>query len=147
MTVEMGITTPLDLRYMAGMMDADGHFTWRGGKYQAPDIGVTNTSAVLIRRLAYLGGSTSEQRRACAEGCVEPHIHRRESILKWHLTGYRAVMACSALAPHLIIKAEQARRMVDQYHAALLVMPRPARRRAHMAMEAEWWSAHVQGWD
>jgi hypothetical protein len=139
----------LTLDYMAGMMDADGHFTWRAGKWQCPDVGVTNTSGDLMGAIdATFGGSVSRQRTPCADGCVlsESHsIHRRMSIYKWHMTGYRAVLFCRALAPLLVIKGGQALELAEQWHEALATMERPKRRLHHMAKEQAWWNAG--GWN
>lgn len=135
--------------YLAGILDADGHFTWRGGKYQAPDIGVTNTSDDLMQAItSCVGGSVAIQRYRCDETCCvlsASHIHRRFPVFKWHLTGYRAVLVCEAVLPHLVIKRERARSMIDQYHNALSVMKRPERRQHHMRKEMLNWPP--SGWD
>lgn len=124
-------------------MDADGHFTWRAGKYQCPDIGVTNTSGALMAALTEsFGGSVGRERRACPDDCTADHIHRRQDILRWHLTGYRAVLMCEALTPLLVVKAGRASEVAARYHETLQTMQRPERRRLHMLREQETW-----GWD
>jgi hypothetical protein len=138
----------MNLDYLAGLMDADGHFTWRGGRYQAPDLGVTNTSAALMLALTdTFGGSAAIQRATCDEDCAggDGHIHRRTDIWKWHITGYRAVLLCEALVPRLVIKADQAALLARQYREALTAMERPKRREHHMREEQAWWDE--KGWD
>lgn len=139
------MSNPVTPAYLAGMMDADGHFGWRAGKHQAPQIGVTNTSVTLMEALkGALGGSIGTQRRECSPSCSLDHIHRRMATMKWHVVGFRAVLVCEALLPHLIVKADKARALIDQYGQALATMERPARREHHMALER---AAFTWGWD
>lgn len=137
-----------NLGYLAGMIDADGHIGWRGGPYQAPDIGVTNTSEALMAWLRdKAGGSVALQRATCPADCPleEPgHFHRKTPIYKWHLTGYRACIVLRAVAPYLVVKADRARGAVKRYEEALAVMERPARRRHHMEKEAA--AMSLLGW-
>jgi len=138
----------INFDYLAGLMDADGHFTWSGGKYMAPDIGVTNTSQSLMLALTdFLGGSASPQRATCSDGCLDEaaHIHRRTDIWKWHLTGYRAVLVCRELAPRMVIKGAHAADLARQYDLHLVEMEGPARRSHHMVKEQKWWAARFGG--
>lgn len=133
----------LTLDYVAGVMDADGHFTWRGGRYQCPDVGVTNTSSALMTALTdTFGGSAAPQRYVCSPDCADTsngHYHRRSDVWKWHLTGYAAVLLCEALASRLVIKGDKARDLAARYRTTLDTMQRPARRRHHMAREEAAW--------
>lgn len=136
----------MNIDYFAGVMDADGHFTWREGKYMAPDIGVTNTSIELMNDLKKTwGGSIALQRSICKINCSEIHIHRRMDIYKWHLVGFRAVLLCKYLDGKMIIKNDQAKALVKKYEEALDNMERPSRRIFHMKKEQEWWDNNIIG--
>lgn len=138
----------LSADYVAGVIDADGHIGWRGDKYASPDVGVTNTSAVLMDALvATLGGSAGLERRSCPDRCTEDHLHRRQDIGRWHLTGYRAVLLLETIADRLVIKGDRARDAVERYSEHLLTMERPARRQHHIEKEREWWEQNMKGWD
>ncbi len=122
--------------YLAGLLDADGHFTWRAGKWQTALVGATNTSDALMGALTEaLGGSVSRQRRLCPGGCSLAHIHRHADILRWQVTGYRAVLVCKTVLPHLVIKGDRAADVIGRYYERLDLMERPARRAFHMSAE------------
>ena len=105
----MDVGTPA---YLAGVLDSDGHITWRAGRYQTPDIGVTNTSLVLMDWLASVaGGSVALQR---PQGVAPGGYVRHADIYKWHLTGYRAVIVLRAIRPWLLIKGAKADLVVAQ---------------------------------
>lgn len=130
---------------MAGMIDADGHIGWRGGKYMAPDVGVTTTSLELINWMSSeIGGCFSLERRACNQSCIENHIHRRTDIYRWHLTGQRAVIFLEAIEPYLIIKRQSALNKIKMYTESLQEMKRPARRLHHIIKENA--AMSILGW-
>lgn len=122
--------------YIAGMIDADGHISWRGGKYAAPVVGVTNTSDDLRDWLfRHVGGSIGTEPRVCKVDCARQHIHHRVPLHRWHITGHRAVLLLRAIRPLLIIKGDRADAVIARYFNALQTMERPARRRHHIDKE------------
>ena len=122
--------------YLAGVIDCDGHICWRGGKYNAPNVGVTNTDMRLLQWLKdELNGSVSLQRTVCDETCEKPHLHHRQRIFKWHIMGYRAYSVLQAIRPYLIIKGEKADDVCAQYLAHSQTMQRPKQRQYHVAFQ------------
>lgn len=141
----MGLIHP-KAGYLAGMIDADGHITWRAGKNASPDVGVTNTSDALMKWLvASVGGAYALQRCMCQAGCRREHVHRRADIYKWHVTGYRAVVMLRNIRPHLVVKGDRADGVIRRFEEHLEQMRRPARRLHHIAKEAAAMAAN--GWD
>lgn len=135
------------LGYLAGLIDADGHIGWRGGRYQAPDVGVTNQSFELMEWLVNIvGGAYSTERRSCQPDCTEDHsIHRRSDICRWHVTGERACILLRGIRPHLVVKGARADDVLERYAAHLAIMERPTRRRWQMNQERAAMAA--KGWD
>lgn len=128
--------------YIAGIIDSDGHITWRGGKYQAPDVGVTNQSGPLMAYLQHhCGGSVALQRGIDDVG-LGPIS---QDIYKWHLTGERACVLLRAIRPFLIVKATKADEVLSAYYLALDAMQRPARRHYHINKERA--AMKIRGWD
>jgi hypothetical protein len=124
--------------YLAGVIDSDGHVCWRGGRYAAPNVGVTNTDMGLLRWLkANIGGSTSLQRKVCHKVCTKHHPHRRHQIFKWHITGYRAVVLLEEMRPYFVIKGKKSDKVIKMFWKHLRKMECPARRQFHIAKEAK----------
>lgn len=135
-------------RYLAGMVDADGHMSWRGSPNFSPILGVTNVNLDLHRLLVEkLGGSYSTQRRICADGlrCREKHIHRRQNTTKWHISGQRVIIVLRNILPFMIVKADKAKRMMQMYRDHFSKMQRPERRNFHIHKEEVFMK--VRGWE
>ena len=127
-------------QYFAGMMDCDGHFSWRGGRYASLNLGVTSVSPELLNPLRkQFGGNTSVQRKVCSLDCLETHIHRRRIISKWHVTGYKAYLICLKIIPYLLIKVNKAKELLVMYDRAMDNMNCPARRQFHINSELNSW--------
>lgn len=130
--LRLGLIMTTRAAYIAGVIDSDGHIGWRGGRYRAPDVGVTNTSALLMGWLVdQVGGAFSLERRAGAEGVIA----RRRDIYRWHVTGERACILLRACRPYLLIKRERADEMLRRYVETLNEMERPKRRLHHIKKE------------
>ena len=111
-------------------------------------VGVTTTSEPLASWLLdNVGGSVARQRRACEEGCelMDGHIHRRQTILRWHVSGERACIILRSMLPYLVIKQGKAVEVLDRYEQALATMLRPKRRLHHVVKERMAMTAI--GWD
>lgn len=122
--------------YIAGVIDCDGHICWRGGKYSAPNVGVTSISDNLLSWLrTNLGGSCSLQRSTCHGYCDKMHVHKRSNIYKWHVTGFRAVTLLHNIRPFLIIKGDKSDIVTSMYFDHLVTMVRAARRVHHIRRE------------
>lgn len=144
----MGVNLASRAAYVAGLIDADGHIAWRGGRNNSPLLGVTNTSLALMDWLkANIGGSVSMQRGTCPPACPDrpKHFHRKSDIYRWQITGQRAFVLAQAIRPFLIIKGDRADDVCAKFRAHVTEMQRPARRLHHVARESVAMAA--RGWD
>ncbi len=75
------------------------------------------------------------QRKTCQIDCKIDHIHRRNDIYKWHITGERACIFLRNIKKFLVIKEERAELVLGKYIKHLSKMERPARRNFHIRKE------------
>jgi hypothetical protein len=102
------------LAYLAGAMDADGHFSVHKSSKKgnrvlwnetySPRIGLGQVTKVVPELLRKTFGGTIR---------IEQRSGRNRPLVRWLVTNKRAGRACADLLPYLRIKAEQARLLVD----------------------------------
>ena len=88
------IDASLPMAYVAGFLEADGHFHFDGRKhYQYPAITVTQKYGAIITALeSQFGGH---------KRCPKGYWH-------WNVRGVRAIALITGVLPHLVIKRDQA---------------------------------------
>jgi hypothetical protein len=97
-----------DLAYLAGAMDADGHFTMlrrtvRGSTTYSESCGLTQLSPVVPNMLKSLFGGHIQLRKRNG-----PAASNWRPLYCWAAANLKAIAAVRALRPYLRIKAEQA---------------------------------------
>lgn len=128
--------------YLAGMMDADGHFSWRGGRYNSPDIGVANTDIKLMNWLKNNFGGSFNFEPICKINCPKKennknHICRKQIMYRWHAVGERAAIIIRIILPYLKIKTERAEEVLSESEKSYKKLKRPKRRDFHIKKETK----------
>ena len=110
----------LHVEHVAGVLDVCGVFRVRMVQNTAlPMVAAHSTDPVLLGYLSRVTGvGVTEVKRnysrfGCDEHCAEKHIHVNHSSLRWSVTGARAGILIYNVLPHLVLRHEQAEKVLD----------------------------------
>lgn len=100
----------MTIEYLAGIVDGEGHFrrdhrkNGQGRRYSQSRLVVVNTFKPLIDQLkAQYGGTVSPMRLSLG----------KKPCWRWDFVGKKCEALARELRPHLIVKAEQVKRVLD----------------------------------
>ena len=111
------MTEPSWLPYLAGVVDARGHFEVNNRRGMgSPRIRVTTQRRVLLEWLAKQTGTKvvednrGYQKKLCGEHCQDQHVHVVRQSAQWTVDSTRATIVLNAIQPYLIDRVDEARR-------------------------------------
>lgn len=89
--------SPLDLGWLAGLLEGEGSFTWRSGR--TPKVGITMTDLDVLERVQHLlGGHIWE--------ATPKEAHHKKAWI-WYVHGSPAVAVMHLVAPHMGTRRSQ----------------------------------------
>lgn len=112
---EVEATTPVEMAYMAGVLDSDGWVTWHGRTIRfGLGQGTPQVPEFMQRKL----GGSIQVREACTEECRLKHVHYRSGFYIWAVSGERAVIALQNLRPFLLIKGDRVDALIRRFQSS-----------------------------